>query len=44
MLENVNDFIQEIKSMSENIELSLFSEFYELLPAEYAKGLIKVKD
>ena len=44
VLENVNDFIQKIKSMSENIELSLFSEFYELLPADYAKGLIKVKD
>ena len=44
VLENVNDFIQKIKSMSENIELSLLSEFYELLPADYAKGLIKVKD
>ena len=30
--------------MSENIDLSLLSEFYELLPADYAKGLINVKD
>ena len=31
--------------MSENIDLSFFfGEFYELLPADYAKGLIKVKD
>ena len=44
VLENVNDFIQKIKSMSENIDLSLLSEFYELLPADYAKGLINVKD
>ena len=44
VLENVNDFIQKIKSMSENINLSLFSEFFELSPAGYAKELIKVKD
>ena len=44
VLENVNDFIQKIKSMSKNIDLSLLSEFYELLPADYAKGLINVKD
>ena len=30
--------------MSENINLSLFSEFFELSPAGYAKELIKVKD
>ena len=44
VLENVNDFIQKIKSMSENINLSLFNEFFELSPAGYAKELIKVKD
>ena len=44
VLENVNDFIQKIKSMSENINLSLFSEFFELSPAGYVKEIIKVKD
>ena len=37
VLENVNDLIQKIKSMSENINPSLFNEFFELSPADYAK-------
>ena len=44
VLENVNDFIQKIKSMLKNINLSLFSEFFELSPAGYVKEIIKVKD
>ena len=44
MLENVNGFIQKIKSMSENINLSFFNEFFELSTADYAKELTKVKD
>ena len=43
VLENVNGFIQKIKSISENINLILFSQFFELSPADYAKELIKVK-
>ena len=44
VLENGNDFIHKIKSMTENTNLSLFSEFFELSPADYAKKIIKVKD
>ena len=34
-LKNVKDFIQEIKSMSEKINLSLFEDFFESpLPAD----------
>ena len=44
MLENVNGFIQKIKLMSENINLSFFNEFFELSTADYAKELTKVKD
>ena len=41
MLKNVNDFIQEIKSMEEKINWNLFEEFFELLSlANYAKMLI----
>ena len=43
VLENVNDFIQKIKSISQNINLSLFTELCELSPADYAKELIKIK-
>ena len=40
-LEDVNDFIQKIESMSEKINLSLFEDFFELTsPADYAKMLI----
>ena len=37
--------IQEIKSMEEKINLSLFEEFFESSsPANYAKMLIRIKD
>ena len=45
MLENVNEFIEEIKSMEEKINSSLFKEFFELSsPAKYAKELINIKN
>ena len=40
VLEDVKDFIQKIESMSEKINLSLFEDFFESLPADYAKMLI----
>ena len=41
VLENVNDFIQKIKLMSENIDLSLFSEnYYQLI---MQKGLSRLR-
>ena len=41
LLKNVKYFIQEIKSMEEKINLSLFEEFFESSsPADYAKMLI----
>ena len=40
-LKSVKDFTQEIKSMSEKINLSLFEDFFESSsPADYAKMLI----
>ena len=45
ILENVNEFIEEIKSIKEKINLSLFKEFFELSsPAKYAKELINTKN
>ena len=44
MLQDVNDFIQEIESMSENINPNLLNEFYELSPVDYAKELINIKN
>ena len=45
MLENVNEFIEEIKSIKEKINLSLFIELFELSsPANYAKELINTKN
>ena len=41
MLKDVKDFIQEIESMSEKINLSLFEDFFESSsPADYTKKLI----
>ena len=41
VLKDVNKFIEEIKSMEEKINLSLFEEFFESSsPADYAKKLI----
>ena len=45
MLEYVNKLIEEIKSMEEKINLSLFEEFFEYSsPADYAKKLIRIKN
>ena len=45
VLKGVKDFIQEIESMSEKINLSLFEEFFESSsPANYAKMLINTKN
>ena len=41
MLEDVDNFTQEIKSMSEKINLSLFEDFFESSsPADYAKMFV----
>ena len=45
VLKDVNKFIEEIKSMEEKINLSLFEEFFEhSSPADYAKMLIDTKN
>ena len=45
VLEDLNKFIQKIELISENINLSLFEDFFESAsPADYAKKLINVKD
>ena len=45
VLEDVKKFTQEIESMSEKINLSLFEEFFESSsPADYAKMLINTKN
>ena len=44
-LKNVNKFVQEIRSMEEKINLSLFEELFESSsPADYAKMLINIKN
>ena len=44
VLEGVEKFLQKIKSMSENINPSLFHEFFELWPVDYAKMLINTEN
>ena len=44
MLKEVSKFINKIESMAENINLSLFNEFFESLPVDYAKYLINLKN
>ena len=45
MLQGVKNFIQKIGSMAENINLSLFEDFFESSsPADYAKELINTKN
>ena len=44
VLEDVNNFIQKIESMAEEINLSLFNEFFELSPVDYARMLINPKN
>ena len=42
---DVNKFIEEIKSMEEKINLSLFEDFFQSpSPADYAKMLINTKN
>ena len=43
-LKEVSKFINKIESMAENINLSLFNEFFESLPVDYAKYLINLKN
>ena len=38
VLKDLLNFIQKIESMSENTNLSLFNEFFELSPADYAES------
>ena len=45
VLESVEKFIRKIKSMAENINLSLFNEFFESpSPANHAKELINTRN
>ena len=44
VLKDVNKFIEEIKSMKEKINLSLFEGFFEYSPVDYAKKLIHTKN
>ena len=45
VLKDVEKFILKIESMAENINLSLFEDFFESSsPADYAKVPINVKD
>ena len=44
VLKDVNNSIQETKSIKEEINLSLYENVFELLPADYAKMLINIKD
>ena len=43
-LKEVSKFVNKIESMAENINLSLFNEFFESLPVDYAKYLINLKN
>ena len=44
VLEDVNKLIQKIESVSKNINLSLFNEFFKSSPGDYAKYLINLKN
>ena len=45
MLKDVNNFIQEIKSIKQKINLGLLEDLFELSsPADYAKMLIDIKN
>ena len=43
-LKDVSKCIMKIDSMAKNINLSLFNEFFELSPADYAKYLMNLKN
>ena len=44
VLKDVNDFIQEIESMSENLYQIYSMSFFELSPVDYVKELINIKN
>ena len=44
MLKDVSKFIKKTESMAENINLSLFNEFFDSLPVDYAKYVINLKN
>ena len=44
VLKDVSNFIKKSESMGENINLSLFNEFFKLSPVYYAKHLINLKN
>ena len=44
VLEEVSNFIQKIESISKNINLSFFNEFFESSLIDYAKYLINLKN
>ena len=44
VLKDVNKFIEKIKSKEQKTNLSLFEEFFEYSPADYAKNLINTKN
>ena len=44
VIEEVSNFIQKIESMSKNINLSFFNEFFESSLVDYAKYLINLKN
>ena len=44
VLKDVDSFIQKIESMSEKLNLSLFEDFFELLPVHYSEMLINIKN
>ena len=45
MLKDVNNFIQEIKSIKQKINFGLLEDLFELSsPADYAKMLIDIKN
>ena len=44
VLKEVSKFVKKIESMAKNINLSLFNEFFESSPVNYAKYLINLKN
>ena len=44
VLKDVSKFIKNIESMTKNINLSLFNEFFELSPVDYVTYLINFKN
>ena len=44
VLKDVNKFIEKIKSKEQKTNLSLFEEFFEYSPADYAKMIVNTKN